>query len=127
MEAKSLAEESMAMTTELNGTNETNALQCCVLCHRTLTDRAQHDALEERVLATLRAEHPEWKREADGARKSSVEYYRALLKQRTERVEGNRRLESIKMQRRRARRGKWLQGIKSLANAFSQQSAEALS
>jgi hypothetical protein len=125
MEAKSLEKESMALM-ELNSTNETNALQCCVLCHRTLTNRAQHDALEESVLATLSAEHPEWKREADDEREASVEYYRALLKQRSERAESNRRLESIKMQRRRTRRGKWLQGIqKSLANVLSQQSAEA--
>lgn len=116
------------MTRKLNGTSETSAaLQCCVLCHRTLTDRAQHEALEESVLATLRAEHPEWARgaAADGVRQASVEYYRALLKQRAERAESNRRLESIKMQRRRARRERWLQGIKSLASVLSQQGAEA--
>jgi hypothetical protein len=43
----------------------------------------------------------------------------ALLQQRSERAERNRRLESIKMQRRRVRREKWLQGIKSLANHFA--------
>ncbi|HEV7903534.1 MAG TPA: hypothetical protein VGO96_06815 [Pyrinomonadaceae bacterium] len=43
----------------------------------------------------------------------------ALLEQRSERAERNRRLESIKMQRRRVRREKWLQGIKSLANSFA--------
>lgn len=50
----------------------------------------------------------------------------ALRKQCAARAERNRRLESIKMQRRLARRGKWLQGIKSLANVLSQQSAEAV-
>ena len=43
----------------------------------------------------------------------------ALLQQGSERAERNRRLESIKMQRRRVRREKWLQGIKSLANALA--------
>ena len=43
----------------------------------------------------------------------------ALLQQRSERAERNRRLESIKMQRRRARREKWLQEIKSLANVLA--------
>ena len=43
----------------------------------------------------------------------------ARLQQRSERAERNRRLESIKMQRRQARREKWLQGIKSLANALA--------
>jgi hypothetical protein len=43
----------------------------------------------------------------------------ALLEQRCERAERNRRLESIKMQRRRVRREKWLQGIKSLARPFA--------
>ena len=43
----------------------------------------------------------------------------ALLEQRSERAERNRRLESIKMQRRRVRREKWLQGIESLANVLA--------
>lgn len=43
----------------------------------------------------------------------------AHIRQRTERAERNRRLESIKMQRRRVRREKWLQGIKSLANVLA--------
>jgi hypothetical protein len=43
----------------------------------------------------------------------------ALLEQRSERAERNRRLESIKMQRRRVRREKWLQEIESLANPFA--------
>ena len=42
-----------------------------------------------------------------------------LLEQRSERAERNRRLESIKMQRRRVRREKWLQGIGSLANVLA--------
>ena len=43
----------------------------------------------------------------------------ALLEPRSERAERNRRLESIKMQRRRVRREKWLQGIESLANVLA--------
>jgi hypothetical protein len=46
----------------------------------------------------------------------------AQVAQRTERGESNRRLESIKMQRRRVRREKWLPGIKSLVNAISAES-----
>lgn len=33
----------------------TPGLQCCLRCGRTLTDRALHDALEEPVLASIRA------------------------------------------------------------------------
>lgn len=43
----------------------------------------------------------------------------ALLEQRSERAERNRRLESIKMERRRVRREKWLQGMESPANSFA--------
>jgi hypothetical protein len=48
----------------------------------------------------------------------------ALLKQRAERAERNRRLESIKMQRRRLRREKWSQSAGSLAGV--RQSAETV-
>lgn len=49
----------------------------------------------------------------------------ARLQQRAARAERNRRLESIKMERRRARREKWLQGIKSLASVLSQRAEMA--
>jgi hypothetical protein len=52
--------------------------------------------------------------------KSTNETTAALrLQQRSERAERNRRLESIKMQRRQVRRAKWLQEIKSLANVLA--------
>jgi hypothetical protein len=55
--------------------------QCCLLCGRTLTDRALHDALEEPVLAAIRAEHPEWS-SVDGACQPCVNHYRNLLRER---------------------------------------------
>ncbi len=55
--------------------------QCCLLCGRTLTDRALHDALEEPVLAAIRAEHPEWS-SIDGACQPCVSHYRSLLRER---------------------------------------------
>lgn len=38
----------------------TVGLQCCLRCGRLLTNRALHDAIEEPVLASIRAGHPEW-------------------------------------------------------------------
>jgi hypothetical protein len=55
--------------------------QCCLLCGRTLTDRALHDALEEPVLAAISAEHPEWS-SVDGACQPCVNHYRSLLRER---------------------------------------------
>jgi hypothetical protein len=49
----------------------------------------------------------------------------ARLRQRSARAESNRRLESIKQQRRRARREKWLQSLKSLAQVLSQSAETA--
>jgi len=46
-------------------------------------------------------------------------YYCALVTKRAERIERSRRLEAIKMQRRKSRREKWLQNIKSLASVSS--------
>jgi hypothetical protein len=45
-------------------------------------------------------------------------YYRALVSNGASRIERNRRLEEIKAGRRRARREKWLKGIKSLAGVL---------
>ena len=45
-------------------------------------------------------------------------YYRELVARGAGRAERNRRLEEIKADRRRARREKWLKGIKSLAGVL---------
>jgi hypothetical protein len=52
-------------------------------------------------------------------------YYRELVTRGGSRVESRRRLEEIKMERRRVRREKWLRGIKSLADVLI--SSEAMS
>ncbi len=66
--------------------NLTPGLQCCLLCGRTLTDRALHDRLEESVLASIRAEHPEWS-DGDGACQPCIQHYRKLLSERMGRAE----------------------------------------
>ncbi|HEX8632533.1 MAG TPA: hypothetical protein VF703_00110 [Pyrinomonadaceae bacterium] len=45
-------------------------------------------------------------------------YYRELVTRGASRTERNHRLEEIKTERRRARREKWLKGIKSLASSL---------
>ena len=45
-------------------------------------------------------------------------YYRELVTSGASRTQSSRRLEEIKMERRRVRREKWLKGIKSLANVL---------
>lgn len=52
-------------------------------------------------------------------------YYRELVSRGANRAERNRRLEEIKNGRRRARREKWLKGIRSLASVLI--SSEAVS
>ncbi|MBA3323342.1 MAG: hypothetical protein H0T45_18125 [Pyrinomonadaceae bacterium] len=64
----------------------TPGLQCCLLCGRVLTDRALHDRLEEPVLASIRAEHPEWA-SADGDCAPCVSVYRKLLEERMTRAQ----------------------------------------
>jgi len=61
--------------------NLTPGLQCCLLCGRTLTDRALHDRLEASVLASIRAEHPEWS-DGDGACQPCIQHYRKFLSER---------------------------------------------
>lgn len=61
--------------------NLTPGLQCCLRCRRLLTDRALHDALEEPVLASIRAGHPEWVG-SDGVCQPCVREYRSLLSDR---------------------------------------------
>ncbi|MBA2340729.1 MAG: hypothetical protein H0V88_10065, partial [Pyrinomonadaceae bacterium] len=56
------------------------ALQCCLLCRHTLTDREQqHDKLEQSILEAIRAEHPEWRDGEDSERTPHVARYRSLL------------------------------------------------
>lgn len=64
----------------------TPGLQCCLLCGRTLTDRALHDRLEEPIIDAIRLEHPEWAG-ADGACAPCVSAYRELLAGRLTRTE----------------------------------------
>ena len=77
----------------------TPGLQCCLLCGRTLTNRELHDAIEERVLRTIRSEHPEWTGE-NGTCETCVVHYRELLKRRSSRADrlrahGSGRLSSL--------------------------------
>ena len=64
----------------------TFGLQCCLRCGRTLTDRALHDMMEEPVIASIRAEHPEWWGEDEHCQ-PCVEEYRKLLAGRLTRSE----------------------------------------
>jgi hypothetical protein len=59
----------------------TPGLQCCLRCRRVLTDRALHDALEEPVLASIRAGHPGFA-SPNEACQPCIEEYRNLLKER---------------------------------------------
>ncbi len=61
-------------------------LQCCLLCGRTLTDRALHDRMEEPILASIRTAHPEWRGE-DESCQPCVHEYRKLLAERLTRAE----------------------------------------
>lgn len=81
----------------------TAPLQCCLVCGRTITNREQHEALEERVLAAIREAHPDWA-EGDGTCSPCVVYYRRLLKDRGARVARRR-------QRARRRMPEWMQGL----------------
>jgi hypothetical protein len=62
----------------------TPGLQCCLRCGRMLTDRALHDALEEPVLASIRAERGGGGGADDvgGTCQPCLEEYRSLLHQR---------------------------------------------
>ncbi|HEY0098322.1 MAG TPA: hypothetical protein VGB76_05150 [Pyrinomonadaceae bacterium] len=64
----------------------TPGLQCCLRCGRTLTDRALHDALEEPVLASIRAGRGVGEG-AEGECQPCLEEYRRLLVQRQARAE----------------------------------------
>jgi len=61
-------------------------MQCCLVCGRTLTNRAAHEALEESVLEAISAEHPEWVNE-DGICARCITHYQAFLKARISRSE----------------------------------------
>jgi hypothetical protein len=62
------------------------AMQCCLICGRTLTDRRVHDALEEQVLKSIGSEHPEWTN-GSGACEPCIKHYRQLLDDRSTREE----------------------------------------
>jgi hypothetical protein len=62
----------------------TPGLQCCLRCRRLLTDRALHDALEEPVLASIRAGHSELASPNETCQ-PCIEEYRDLLKERATR------------------------------------------
>lgn len=82
-----------------------SAPQSCLRCRRVVTKREQHDALEERVLGTIRAEHPEWA-DAEGEHAPHVKHYRALLelrKRRSARTRAERLRDRLRRYRRRAR------------------------
>ena len=70
----------------------TPGLQCCLRCGRVLTDRALHDALEEPVLASLRASRP-GAANPDAACQPCLEEYRNLLSDRQTRSAQPRRTE----------------------------------
>lgn len=62
------------------------ALQCCLVCGRTYTERALHEALETAVIASIREAHPEWVDERGGCG-PCVGRYRKLLRDRLTREE----------------------------------------
>jgi hypothetical protein len=65
----------------------TPGLQCCLRCGRTLTNRALHDALEEPVLASIRAGRVGGVGGAEGECQPCIEEYRSLLNKRQTRAE----------------------------------------
>jgi hypothetical protein len=65
----------------------TPGLQCCLRCGRTLTNRALHDALEEPVLASIRAGRGGDVNGATGECQPCIEEYRSLLNKRQKRAE----------------------------------------
>jgi len=77
------------------------------------------------ALAMSHAAHPGWAAElkSEPEQGANVEYYRAyycaLVTKSFKSMEHNRRLEAIKMGRRKERREKWLQSIRSLASVLS--------
>ena len=84
----------------------TPGLQCCLRCGRVLTDRALHDALEEPVLASLRANHPELAGNAEECR-PCLEEYRGLLGSRLARVAAQPR--GPETRREPFRMAKWIE------------------
>ncbi len=78
------------------------ALQCCLISGRMLTDRMSHDNLEERVLAAIGSEHPEWVDES-GKCEPCITEYRSHLKRRAIRLEEERE--------RQSRKRRWLSGL----------------
>lgn len=73
----------------------TAGLQCCLLCGRTLTNRALHDRLEEPIIAAIRREHRGWAG-ADETCAPCVSAYRELLDGRLTRAA---RLDAVRAER----------------------------
>ena len=71
------------------------------------------NSMNTRALATIHAGNAE-----DAGGQFYRAYYLELVLRGANRVERNRRLEEIKVERRRVRREKWLKGIKSLAGGL---------
>ena len=89
------------------------ALQCCLLCRRTITDREQHLSFRDCVMAMLRVEYPDWASQTASRCDSSVASHRPLPERRTERPERSHRLRAIQIRRRRAQRVKSLRSVRT--------------
>jgi hypothetical protein len=92
----------------------TPGLQCCLRCRRVLTNRALHDALEEPVLASIRAAHSEIN-SADVCQ-PCIEEYRNLLKDRETR---SGRLSDEDSAPRSSLIGRWLEKRVNAGQSFS--------
>ncbi|HEY0405048.1 MAG TPA: hypothetical protein VGC89_04930 [Pyrinomonadaceae bacterium] len=89
----------------------TPGLQCCLRCRRVLTNRALHDALEDSVLASIRAAHSGPAESAEVCQ-PCLEEYRNLLKDRETRSGRQSREEKPQ---RASLFGKWLEKRVSVA------------
>ena len=91
----------------------TPGLQCCLRCRRVLTDRALHDALEEPVLASIRAGHPGFA-SPNEACQPCIEEYRNLLREREARSLG---LSEDVRARRPSLIGRWFERLAGAGQA----------
>lgn len=93
-------------------------LQCCLLCHRMITDREQHNSYEDCVRALVRKENPHWVSKAASQQDSTVAVHSAPTNECGKRSEYNQRLRAIKIQRRRAQRAKLFKRVGVSASAW---------
>jgi hypothetical protein len=89
----------------------TPGLQCCLRCRRVLTNRALHDALEDSILASIRAAHSD-QMDTGEVCQPCIEEYRNLLKDRETRSERQSREEKPQ---RHSLLGKWFERRVSVA------------